>query len=449
MADYFTESEARELCELILAQSRADAAQVTLSSGSEGFTRFAGNQVTSAGERSAVTASVMSIVGNRAGSVSWNDLSLTGLQRAVARSEELASITPEDPERMPLLGPQEYVENQAFFTATADLGAAARADALSAVTAPVMAAGMEATGVIQSLVGSDAVANSLGLFAYHDSTAAVMTTTVRTADGAGSGWAGATHNDWLYMTAPGDLANRAIDKARASQGAEQVAPGDYKVVLEPAAVGDLLQLLQPALDARSVEEGTSIFSRPGGGSAVGEQVIDERLSLVSDPADPDMLTRPFAEDGSPLVRTTWIEAGFLRNLAHSRYWAQQQGRDPVATGGGLKLTGGDGSVADLIGTVDRGLLVTRLWHVQAIEQTSLECTGFTRDGTFLIENGQIVRPVRNLRFVQSPVVVLNKVEAIGTAVRVVSSESGGIGDAVVVPPLVVSDFHFTSVSAAL
>jgi predicted Zn-dependent protease len=449
MADYFTESEARELCELILAQSRADAAQVVLSSGSEGFTRFAGNQVTTAGETSAVTASVMSIVGNRAGSVSWNDLSLTGLQRAVARSEELARIAPEDPERMPLLGPQEYVENQAFFTATADLGAAARAEALSDVTAPVMAAGMEATGVIQSLVGSDAVANSLGLFAYHDSTVAVMTTTVRTADGTGSGWAGATHNDWLYMTAPGDLAHRAIDKARASQGAEQVAPGDYKVVLEPAAVGDLVQLLQPALDARSVEDGTSIFSRPRGGSAVGEQVIDERLSLVSDPADPDMLTRPFAEDGSPLVRTTWIEAGFLRNLAHSRYWAQQRGRDPVATGGGLKLTGGDGSVADLIGTVDRGLLVTRLWHVRAIEQASLECTGFTRDGTFLIENGQVVRPVRNLRFVESPLVVLNKVEAIGTAVRVVPSESGGIGDAVVVPPLVVSDFHFTSVSAAL
>ncbi|KPJ86431.1 MAG: hypothetical protein AMS18_15595 [Gemmatimonas sp. SG8_17] len=449
MADYFTEAEARELCELILAQSGADATQVTLSSGSEGFTRSAGNQITTSGEAHIAKATVTSIVAGRAGSVRWNDLSLAALQRAVARSEELARSAPEDPERMPLLGPQQYVENQAFFTATADLGATERADALLSVTEPAMAAGLVATGSIQRVARSEAVANSSGVFAYHDSTLAALTTTIRTADGAGSGWAGATHNDWLYMPAPSELANRAIEKAGSSQGADPVPPGIYKVVLEPTAVGNLVQPLQPALDARSADEGRSFFSRPGGGNMVGEQVVDERLSLVSDPSDPDLLTCPFTEDGFPVVRTVWIENGLLRNLARSRYWAQQRGREAIALGGGIKLTGGDATTADLISSVDRGLLVTRLSHIRAVDQRSFVYTGLTRDGTFLIENGQVVRPVSNLRFVENPLAMLNKIETIGTAVRVVAAESGGIGAAVVVPPLVVRDFHFTSVSEAV
>jgi predicted Zn-dependent protease len=449
MADYFTEAEARELCELILAQSGADATQVTLSSGLDGFTRSARNQVTTSGEAHVATATVTSIVAGRAGSVRWNDLSPVALQRAVAWSEELARLAPVDPERMPLLGPQQYTNHEAFFTATADLGAVGRADALLSVTEPAMAAGLVASGSIHRLVRSDAVANSNGLFAYHDATLAALTTTIRTADEAGSGWAGATHNDWLYMTAPRELANRAIEKARSSRAADPVPPGIYKVVLEPTAVGNLVQLLQPALDARSADEGRSFFSRPGGGNMVGEQVVDERLSLVSDPSDPDLLTCPFTEDGFPIVRTVWIENGLLRNLARSRYWAQQAGREAIAIGGGIKLTGGDGTTADLIGSVDRGLLVTRLWDIRAIDQRGFEYTGLTRDGTFLIENGQVVRPVSNLRFVENPVAMLNRIETIGTAVRVVAPESGGIGEAVVVPPLVVTGFHFTSVSEAV
>ncbi|UCG87330.1 MAG: TldD/PmbA family protein, partial [Gemmatimonadota bacterium] len=427
MAEFFTESEARELCELILAQSTADAAQVKLSSGSEGFTTVTGDQVSTSGEASVSTASVTSIVGGRVGCVRWNDFSLAGLQRAVARSEELATSAPQDPEAVPFLGPQDYVNSQAFFTTTADLGAADRADALLAVINSATAAGLVAAGFMQRAVRSAAVANSIGLFAYHDSTLAAFTTTARTPDGTGSGWAGTTHNDWLYMTAPNELAERAIDKARGSQGAEPVAPGTYTVVLEPTAVGNLVQLIQPALDARSVDEGRSFFSRPGGSNVVGEQVIDERLSLLSDPTDPDLLTCPFSDDGLPLVRTTWIEEGLLRSLAYSRYWAQRQGRDAVVAGGGIKLTGGDGTTADLIRSVERGLLVTRLRDVRAMDQSSSQYTGHTTGGTFLIEDGQIVRPVRNLRFIENPIVMLNKVEAIGSSVRVVATDSGDIG----------------------
>ena len=449
MADYFTEAEARDLCDQILARSTADAAAVTVSSGLDGFTRFARNEIATSGEVLRAEARVTSRIGDRSASVRWNDLGSAAIQQAVSRSDELARIAPEDPESLLLLGPQEYVQNEAFFVATEELDAERRADAVLAVTEPAAAADLVAAGFLEWTVGSRAVANTNGLFAYHNSTAASYTTTIRTPDGTGSGWAGTTHNDWMSMVSPADLAAQAIEKTQASQEAEEVAPGRFTVVLEPTAVGNLISLMRTAFDARVADEGRSFFSQPGGGNKAGEVVMDERLTLLSDPADPDLLTCPFASDGWPLSRTVWIEDGVLTNLAYSRYWARQQSRDPVAVGGGMKLTGGDGTTADLIGTVERGILVTRFWYIRPVDQRRLLYTGITRDGTFLIEGGQVTRPVKNLRFNESLMSMLNKVEAIGTAVRIVASEAGGIGDPVVVPPLVVQDFHFTSVSDAV
>jgi predicted Zn-dependent protease len=350
---------------------------------------------------------------------------------------------------MPLLGAQQYLESEAFFTATSELSAARRAEAVLTITDRAAAAGLMATGILHGWVGSVAVANTNGLFAYHDSTQASFATTVRIPDGSGSGWAGTTHNDWLGMTSAAQLAEEAIQKARMSQGAEPVPPGPFTVVLEPTAVGQFVQLVQPALDARTADEGRASFMKPGGGNRLGEQVVDERMTLISDPADPELLTRPFTADGFPLARTVWIEDGVLRNLAYSRHWAREQETTATPLGGGIKLTGGDGTTADLIGRVDQGLLITRLWHVQPVDERGLTFTGMTRDGTFLIERGQVTRPVSNLRFNVSPISMLNNVQEVGTAVRVVASESGEIGAPVVVPPLVVRDFHFTSVSDAV
>jgi predicted Zn-dependent protease len=219
--------------------------------------------------------------------------------------------------------------------------------------------------------------------------------------------------------------------------------------LEPTAVGNLLQLLQSALAARAADEGHSFFSRQGDGTRIGEQVIDERLSVLSDPTDPDLLAPPFAADGMPLSHTKWIENGVLQNLEYDRYWASRQGREPLPRGGGIKLTGAEGTTDDLVSTVNRGLLVTRFWYVRPVDQRRLMYTGLTRDGMFLIEDGRIVRPVSNMRFNESIVSILNNVESIGAAVRVVASESGGLGVPVVVPPVVVRDFHFTSGSDAI
>jgi hypothetical protein len=176
--------------------------------------------------------------------------------------------------------------------------------------------------------------------------------------------------------------------------------------------------------------------------------MDERVTVYSDPEDPDLLERPFTDEGLPVGRTTWIEGGVLANLAYDRYWADRQGRDPLPRAGGIKFPGQSGSVRDLIEGVDFGVLVTRFWYIRGVDPRTLKYTGLTRDGTFLIENGRVTAAVKNLRFNESIVAMLNNVEAVGEAVRVVASESGGLGPAVVVPPLVVRNFHFTSVSDA-
>jgi predicted Zn-dependent protease len=449
VADHLSREEARELCESILSRSTADAAQVRVVSGLRGFTRYARNEITTSGDSVDTEVTLKLVIGQRSASVTWNHLADADMDAAVARGEQLTRLVPEDPETMPLPGEQQYVENAAFSAATSDLSDEDRVDAVLACTSRASDAGLYAAGFLQRSATSQAVANSAGLFGYYRSTHASHTVTVRTRDGAGSGWAGTTHNDWQSLMAPSELAERAISKARASVDTQPVDPGQYVVVLEPTAVGNLLQWFASALDARAADEGRSVFSKDGGGSRIGERIADERITLLSDPADPDLLDRPFTDDGTALRRTVWIEDGVLRNLAYSRYWAAEKGLDHRPFGGGLKLSGGSGDVDSLVSTVERGLLVTRFWYIRPVDVRNLLLTGLTRDGTFLIENGRIVRPVGSLRFNESLVTMLNKVAAIGSTERVVASESGGIGMPVAVPPLVLRDFHFTSASDAV
>ncbi len=449
MTDIMTRDEARALSRRILEQSSADEAEVRISSGIDGNTRFAANQVTTAGDVRDLEATLFARFGTRSASVTFNRFDDRSIVGAAAKAEQFAALAPENDEQMPLLGPQQYDTNGAFANVTAELNAHARVDAARGVIERASREGLVSTGFIQRVANAFAVVNSEGLFAYHQSTLASYTTTVRTPTDDGSGWAGTTHNNWSLMDAPIVLADRAIDKARRSVGAAPVDPGAYTVLLEPTAVGNLVQLLRGSLDTRSAEEGRSIFSAVGGGTHLGAQVIDDRLSLVSDPTDPQLLDRPFTADGQPVGRTSWIENGVLTTLATSRFWAMEQDRDPIPPPGGIMLTGGTGSIDDLVASIDKGLLVTRFWYVRGVDARTLLYTGLTRDGVFMIENGEITGPVRNLRFNQGILDMLNSVEAVGEPVRVVASESGGLGAPVVVPPLVVRDFRFTSTSEAV
>lgn len=442
----------REECEAlarrVLSFATADETRVTINSGNRGNTRFAVNQISTGGDNYNATVSIRSSVGKRSGVVNTNKLDDASLRAAVQLAEQLAKLSPEDPEAMPELGAQTYAESKGWSESTASLDPSARANAARAITEPARAAGLVSTGYLETQAGATALANSRGLFAYGRQTALSLTTTVRTQDGTGSGWAGATSHDFARLD-PTELGARAIDKARRSVDPVAVEPGRYTVILEPTAVGNLVQFITFAMSARNADEGRSFFSKAGGGNKLGMKVVDERVSLWSDPLDPEAYANTFSGDGLPLTKATWIENGVVRNLSYDRFWAQKQGRAPLPFGGTVRMSGGTASMEDLIASTDRGILVTRFWYIRPVDPRTILYTGLTRDGTFLIERGRITRAVKNLRFNESPIFMLNNLEAMGRPVRVSASEAGGPGLAIVVPPIKVRDFNFTSLSDAV
>jgi predicted Zn-dependent protease len=283
------------------------------------------------------------------------------------------------------------------------------------------------------------------MFAYHRSTNVNYTLTVRTNDGTGSGWAAADHPDWRQLDFE-KVSARAIEKARASRSPQAVEPGRYTVIFEPQAVGDLVQLIAGYADARLADEGRSPFSKQGGGNKLGEKIVDTRVTLFSDPRDPQLLAQPFDGEGMPLARQTWIENGELKTLQTSRFWAKKQNRTPTGGATSLKMQGGSASIEDMIKSTERGILVTRLWYLREVDPRTILYTGLTRDGTFLIEQGRISRAIRNLRFNESPLFMLNNLEMLGISERIAGTEAGG---AVVMPAIKVRDFNFTSLSEAV
>lgn len=436
-----TREEAQSLIERTVKLSKADAIRVNVGSSREANVRFAANQMSTAGLQSTTSIRVQSVFGKRKASVVTNSRTDEGLRRAVEQSEALARLAPEDPEYLGELGPQQYVTVPAWFESTASLSAEERAKAALSALAPARAANdLTVAGFLVTTARATAIGNSAGLFAYHRSTDANYSLTARTNDGTGSGWAAAEENDWAKLDFEG-VAKRAIEKARASRNPVALEPGRYTVVLEPAATSDLIPLMARALQARSAEEGRSAFAKGDGATKVGEKIVDERVTLRSDPADPLILATPFDDEGMPLGRQTWIDRGVLAQLAYPRYWANRKGKAPTGGANSLRLEGGTASLEQLIAGTQRGVLVTHCWYIRAVDQRTLVYTGLTRDGTFLIENGKIARPIKNFRFNESPLFMLNNLDAMGAPVRTAG------GDAM--PAIRVRDFSFTSLSDAV
>jgi predicted Zn-dependent protease len=441
-----TREQAQAVIERVVKMSKAEGIQVNIGGGYTANIRFADNRISTAGGVSTANVNVQSSFGAKHAVVSTNDLTDEGLERAVRQSEALAKLAPDDPEAMPLLGPQQYETVKGYFESTGNLGPEGRAEAARLAIDPCKAAGdLKAAGFLLTGIGAGAVGNNKGLFAYQSGTSANYTLTVRTTDGTGSGWAGADHPDWSQLDVKA-VAQRAIEKARLSRNPVAIEPGRYTVILEPQAVGDLVQLLAFALDARSADEGRSPFSKQGGGTKIGEKIVDERVTLFSDPADPQLLSNTFDGQGLPARRQVWIEKGVLKKLTYSRFWAQKKNQQPDAGTNAAKLSGGTESADDLIKSTPRGVLVTRLWYLRGVDPRTVLYTGLTRDGTFLIEDGKITKAIKNMRFNESPLFMLNNLEGIGQAIRVAGTESGGD---IVMPTLKVRDFNFTSLSDAV
>jgi predicted Zn-dependent protease len=454
-------AEMEALAKRILGFATADETRVVLRDGWTGHTRFAGGEITTSGSAEDRTVTVVSTVGRRRAQASTNVMDDASLRRTVDLAERLARLAPEDPELMPELGPQQYAAVAAYDARTAELTAARRAEAVEGLLAAARGVDPKqelfVAGFLEATAAhAQAVATSRGLFAFHAGTDVGISTTVRTPDGTGSGWAADGAREWGRLDLPA-LGRRAAAKAVASRNPVAIEPGRYTVILEPQAVGDMVPLLLGALNARTAEEGRSPFSRrgpgvPAGATLVGETIADARVTLYSDPADPELRGQPFDGDGLPLGRRVWIENGVLRNLAYSRYWARRRGLpESVAGGGGggfgdgggttLKMVGGTQSLEELVAGTARGVLVTRSWYIRPLDARSASYTGLTRDGTFLVENGKITRAIKNFRWNESPLTMLGRIEAIGRAER--------IGAGQVMPSLKVRDFNFASISEAV
>lgn len=440
--------EARALSERVLGFSTADNARVTIQSGRRRFIRSADNRITTAGDSEDVTINVMSVFGQRVASVTTNGLDDATLSAAVRRSEDLARIAPEDPEYLNELGPQEYPAVDAFYESTGQMPPEALAEAAATEITSARDASFVASGYIDVQTGSSAIATSNGLFAYHSETGVASTLTVRGPDGSSSGWAGDEAADWTRIETPRISAD-AVRKCRTWAGVTSLEPGDYDVILEPSAAGMLMLRMGGAFDARQADEGRSFFSNPGGGNRIGERLFDPRITIVSDPSAADAETAPFTSEGVPRRRETWVENGVLRNLSYSRYWASRQSTDPKPRAANMIVSGGDASLEDMIGSTRRGVLITRFWYIRGLNPRTIAYTGLTRDGTFLIENGRISRPVNNFRFNQSLAEMLANVEMLGRPVRVAASENASVGTPIVVPAMKVRNFNLASVSEAV
>jgi predicted Zn-dependent protease len=439
--------QAKALTDRVLALSSTDQTRVNITSAWSGNTRFADASITTSGGTTDTSVIVTVTIGRSQASASTNVLDSASLKRTVDLAARLARLAPEDPEFMPELGPQTYSTVNAFLEGTADLHAEARASAVERAITAATSAGKPAgqvftAGYLEANARAIAVATSNGLFAYHRTTDADFSMTARTPDRTGSGWAHAGARDWSAIDAAA-IGRIAAEKAVASRNPQAIEPGMYTAVLEPQAVTDLIPLLAGALNARNADEGRSPFSKPGGGTRIGEKVVDDRVTLLSDPSDPGLLGQPFDFQGLPISRTVWIEKGVLKNLAYTRFWAQKQGTRPTGfpLAGGLTLAGGTRSTEELIAGCARGVLVTHFFYIRALDPRTVLQTGLTRDGTFLIENGKVTRALKNFRWNESPLLMLSRLEDIG---RPEPAAAGRM-----MPALRVRNFNFTSLSDAV
>ena len=448
MANLISREEAQRITELALSFSRADQARMNLSSSDTGNTRFAQNQMSTSGDATNATLTATSALGTKVASATTNVFTDEALRRVVETSEQLARLVPENEEYMGELGPQRYPDSDSYFESTAELAPERRALAIAAVTEQAASRDLVSTGFLIHQARSTAVATTQGLFAYNTDTRVNFTTTVRTRDGTGSGWGGTSAHDFddLDTRALGAV---AVEKAMRSQTPRAVEPGRWTVVMEPTTVGNMVNLMMNQLSARSADEGRSFFSKAGGGTKLGDRFIDSRVHIHSDPGDQRIFSSPFSGGGLPNQPMTWVENGELLNLNYSRYWADRQGKQPTGFPSGWYMAGGSSTVDEMIRSTERGLLLTRFWYIRGVDPRTILYTGLTRDGTFLIENGEISHPVKNFRWNESPIFMLNNIEMMGEPVRISSGESSGLTNAVVVPPLKVRDFTFTSMSDAI
>ncbi len=434
----YTKEEAKKIMEKALSFSKADGCEVSLSGNESGNIRYARNTVTTSGHRSNQSLVVKSNYGMQSATATIDEFDDVSLEKVVRRSEDLAKLSPQNNEFMDNLGAQTFDESISYNEKTANISPDYRAQVAAQSIDPARAQDVTAAGFFNDSAGFNAIMNSNGLFAYNKFSNGDFTVTMRTNDGTGSGWVSRDFNDIDKFNAA-EASNIAIEKALKSREARAIEPGKYTVILEPAASEDLIGNMFRSFNARTAYEGRSFMSKDGG-TKMGDKIVDERVTIYSDPLNKEVPTATWNGEGQPLKRINWIENGSVKNLAFDRYWAKEKGVDPVPFPSNIIMEGGDASLEDLIKSTKKGVLVTRLWYIRSVDPQTLLYTGLTRDGTFYIENGEIKYPVKNFRFNESPIIMLNNLETLGKQGRM----NGNL-----IPYMKIRDFTFTSLSDAV
>ena len=403
----WTQEQAQSLADRILSFSKAKECEVSLRLSAEGNTRFAANDITTSGSSRTVSIGITSRDGGRSGSTACDELDDASLKEAVARSEALMASASLDPELVDGLGPQVYPVIPGFDEATEKAGPLERRDGVKAALDRARGRGLDASGFFENSARWSAIANKKGNFGFHRSTNAEFSTTMRTSDGTGSGYA-TFGSPRIHDFDPAALAEVAAAKAESSSRPRDLPPGKYTVILEPEAVADLLGGLAFSLNARSADEGRSFLSKPGGGTRLGEKLFADGVTLRSDPFDKRNPGNPWVGGGGrggglgfggfggggggglPARRTTWIENGVIKTFAVDRFWAEKTKVDPLPFSGSLVMEGSKKSLQELIAETERALLVTRFWYIRVVNPQNAMVTGLTRDGVWLVEKGKIV-----------------------------------------------------------
>lgn len=455
-----SKEEARKILEKVIGFSKADGVEASLNGNDGGNIRYARNSVSTAGEDSNVNLSVQTFVGKKVGTATINEFDDASLEKVVRRAEELAKLAPENPEFMEPLAQQTYgAEAKTFIDATAKITPEYRAQAAADSINPASKKDITAAGFLEDSRGFGSFMNHKGAFAYNKSTGVDFTVTMRSNDGTGSGWVARNFNDVTKLNTA-EASQIAIEKALQSRNAKAIEPGKYTVILEPNAASDLLSLMLFAMNARQADEGRSFLSKKGGGSKLGEKIVDERVNIYTDPWNEEVPISNWAGGGggfgggggsAGLARKKMdlIKNGTVANMIYDRYWASQKNAEATPFPGNRIMEGGTASIEDMIKDTKKGVLVTRFWYIRAVDPQTLLYTGLTRDGTFFIENGKIKHPIKNFRFNESPIIMLNNLETLGKQMRVASGGGPGGGGSSLIPAMKIRDFTFSSLSDAV
>jgi PmbA protein len=441
------QDKVRQLLDKVLGFSKADRTEVSYRGGESALTRFANNYIHQNVSENDTHLSVRLVIGEKVGVASTNDLSDDALRQLVERASQAARLQKENPAFAALPSPEPVAQAATFAESTASTTPERRAGGVKTIIEKAEENGLTASGFFSTGLTELAVANSLGVSAYSPYSSADVHALIMGEDSSGYADAAATDVDAINVE---KIADEAVDKAIRSKGPIEVPPGEYEVILEEYAVADMLDFLgYLGLGALALQEGRSFMK-------MGERITGPNITLWDDGLDPRGFPMPFDFEGVPKKRVELITDGFARGVVWDTYTAYREpGRKstghalpadevdrntygPMPTNVFLKP--GDGSKDQMLRDIKRGLWVTRFHYTNVVHPLLTIITGMTRDGTFLIENGEITKPVKNLRFTQNVLEALASVQSIG---RETKAQRGWVGSRVV-PALKIGRFNFTS-----